>query len=58
MRQLVYRIVEGPNGRKYSDNAGLKPLEKYSERKLEHYSAGAHAYLIAVPATIISALPI
>jgi voltage-gated potassium channel len=42
MRQLVYWIVEGPNGREYSDNAGLKPLETYSQRESGHYPVGVH----------------
>ena len=34
MWQFVYWIVEGPNGREYSDNAGLKPLREVQRRKV------------------------
>ena len=34
MRQLVYRIVEGPNSREYSDNAVLKPLKEVQRKKV------------------------
>ena len=40
MRHLAYWILEGPNGREFGDNGGLKPLEKYSERKFGALSGG------------------
>jgi hypothetical protein len=34
MWQFVYWIVEGPNGREYSDNAVLKPLKEVQRKKV------------------------
>jgi hypothetical protein len=34
MRHLAYWILEGPNGREFGDNGGLKPLEKYKRKKV------------------------